>query len=192
MISAVCGRSAAARVIITCLGTQRRVGEMVVRSSSWGIVIAMYNNDSARYVPLFHCSATAVTAPQNDRCMFDVMTTPQVKVLRSVDNLSLADLVLKPTAIDGTEPADATDNALTVKGSSVDIGFWACSPGSFKTARDGVNEVILVLEGRGTLVSDTGERVDHMAGDMVLIPNGWSGVWEIHEDFKKQYISIAV
>ncbi|WP_323959758.1 cupin domain-containing protein [Arthrobacter sp. JZ12] len=120
------------------------------------------------------------------------MTTPQVKVLRSVDNLSLADLVLKPTAIDGTEPADATDNALTVKGSSVDIGFWACSPGSFKTARDGVNEVILVLEGRGTLVSDTGERVDHMAGDMVLIPNGWSGVWEIHEDFKKQYISIAV
>jgi hypothetical protein len=65
-------------------------------------------------------------------------------------------------------------------------------PGSFKTARQGVNEVILVLEGRGTLVSDAGERVDHEAGDMVLIPNGWSGVWEIHEHFRKQYVSIAV
>ncbi|WP_434058848.1 cupin domain-containing protein [Escherichia coli] len=41
------------------------------------------------------------------------------------------------------------------------------------------------------MVSDTGERVDHKAGDMVLIPNGWSGTWEIHEHFKKQYITIS-
>jgi uncharacterized protein len=52
--------------------------------------------------------------------------------------------------------------------------------------------VILVLEGRGTLISDTGERVAHKADDLVLIPNGWSGVWEIHEHFRKQYISISV
>ena len=119
------------------------------------------------------------------------MSNPQVKVLRSVDSLSFADLVLKPTAINGTEPKDATDSAYTVKASNVDLGFWECSPGSFKTARDGVNEVILVLEGKATLVSDAGERVDHKAGDMVLIPNGWSGVWEIHEHFKKQYITIS-
>jgi uncharacterized protein len=119
------------------------------------------------------------------------MSNPRVKVLRSVDSLSFADLVLKPTAINGTEPKDATDSALTVKASSVDVGFWECSPGSFRTARDGVNEVILVLEGKATLVSDTGERVDHKTGDMVLIPNGWSGVWEIHEHFKKQYITVS-
>jgi len=35
------------------------------------------------------------------------------------------------------------------------------------------------------------ERVDHQAGDLVLIPNGWSGVWEIHGHFKKQYVTIA-
>ena len=120
------------------------------------------------------------------------MSNPQVKVLRTVDSLSFADLVLKPTAINGTEPKDTTDSAFTVQASNVDLGFWECSPGSFKTARDGVNEVILVLEGKATLISDTGERVDHKAGDMVLIPNGWSGVWEIHEHFKKQYITISV
>ena len=120
------------------------------------------------------------------------MTNAQVKVLRSLENLTLGDLVLKPTAINGTEPKDVADNALTINASSVDLGFWECSPGSFKTARQGVNEVILVLEGKGTLVSDAGERVDHKAGDMVLIPNGWSGVWEIHEHFKKQYVTIAV
>ena len=119
------------------------------------------------------------------------MTNAQVKVLRSADSLSFPALALKPTAINDTEPKDATDNAFSVKASNVDIGFWECSPGIFKTARKGVNEVILVLEGKATLVSDTGERVDHKAGDMVLIPNGWSGVWEIHEHFKKQYITIS-
>jgi len=120
------------------------------------------------------------------------MSNAQAKVLRSLETVSFADLVPKPTAVDGTEPKDATDNAFTVDASKVDLGFWECSPGSFKTARDGVNEVIFVLEGRATLVSDAGERVDHQAGDLVLIPNGWSGVWEIHEHFRKQYVTIAV
>lgn len=120
------------------------------------------------------------------------MSNPQVKVLRSLDTLAFAELALKPTATNGTEPRDATDGAYGAKASHVDLGFWQCSPGSFKTARTGVNEVILVLEGRATLVSEAGERVDHQAGDMVLIPDGWSGVWEIHEHFKKHYITISV
>lgn len=119
------------------------------------------------------------------------MSIPQIRVLRSLDSLPFAELVLKPTAINGTVPKDATDNALTIKASGVDIGFWECSPGTFKTARKGVNEVILVLEGKATLVSATGERVDHKTGDMLLIPDGWSGVWEIHEHFRKQYITIC-
>ncbi|EMY33014.1 hypothetical protein D477_017102 [Arthrobacter crystallopoietes BAB-32] len=120
------------------------------------------------------------------------MSNAQAKVLRSLDTLSLADLVLKPNAANGTAPKDAADSAFSVSASNVDLGFWECSPGSFRTARDGVNEVILVLEGKGTLVSDTGERVDHQTGDLVLIPNGWSGLWEIHEHFKKQYITMTV
>lgn len=116
----------------------------------------------------------------------------EAQILRSLNTLSFPDLVQKATAVNGSEPKDATDNALTINASLVDLGFWECSPGSFKTARDGVNEVIFVLEGKGALVSDTGERLDHQAGDMVLIPNGWSGVWEIHEHFKKQYITMAV
>jgi uncharacterized cupin superfamily protein len=116
----------------------------------------------------------------------------EAQILRSLDTLSFSELVEKPTAVIGSEPKDATDNALTINASLVDLGFWECSPGSFKTSRDGVNEVILVLEGKGTLVSDTGQRLDHKAGDMVLIPNGWSGVWEIHEHFKKQYITMSV
>jgi uncharacterized cupin superfamily protein len=120
------------------------------------------------------------------------MMNAEAKVLRSLGTLSFPDLVVKTTALNGTVPKDATDNALTLQASNVDLGFWECSPGSFRTARDGVDEVILVLEGKGALVSDSGDRVHHEAGDMVLIPNGWSGVWEIHEHFKKQYISISV
>ena len=115
------------------------------------------------------------------------MSNAQARVLRSLDTLSFGELVLKPTAVGDTAPKDATDSAFTATASTVDLGFWEC----FTTARHGVNEVILVLEGKATLVSDTGERLDHEAGDMVLIPNGWSGVWEIHEHFRKQYISIS-
>lgn len=118
-------------------------------------------------------------------------TLPRVQVLRNAENASLAELVLKPTALQGTTPSDATDNLVTLDAGKVDIGFWACSPGVFKTARQGVNEVILVLEGSGTLVSDQGERVDHGVGDVVLIPDGWSGRWEIHEQFKKQYVTVS-
>ncbi|NQD41486.1 DUF861 domain-containing protein [Glutamicibacter halophytocola] len=117
---------------------------------------------------------------------------PKVQILRNAENANLADLLPKPTALEGSAPSDATDNAITLQASRVDIGFWACSPGVFTTSRQGVNEVILVLEGSGTLVSDLGHRVEHRAGDMVLIPNGWSGAWEIHEKFKKQYITMAV
>ncbi|WP_170184065.1 cupin domain-containing protein [Glutamicibacter uratoxydans] len=119
-------------------------------------------------------------------------TAPQARVLRNVENASLAQLVLKPTAVNGTEPSDAVDNVATMDASKIDLGFWACSPGVFKTARTGVNEIILVLQGSGTLVSDQGERVDHSVGDLVLIPDGWSGFWEIHEHFKKHYVTVAV
>lgn len=120
-----------------------------------------------------------------------VMDNPHAKLLRSVNGLSFDELIIKHTAIKGTEPKDATDCAFTTAASKVNLGFWECSPGIFKTTRDKVHEVILVLEGKGTLVSDTGERLDHEAGDMVLIPAGWSGAWEIHKQFKKQYILIS-
>ncbi|MFJ6313569.1 cupin domain-containing protein [Pseudarthrobacter oxydans] len=119
------------------------------------------------------------------------MNSAQAKVIRTMSGLSFHELTIKDTAINGTEPKDATDCAFAAAASKVNLGFWECSPGVFKTARDGVNEVILVLEGKGTLVSDAGDRLDHEAGDMVLIPNGWRGAREIHEQFKKQYILIS-
>ncbi|RGE21934.1 cupin domain-containing protein [Leucobacter sp. wl10] len=118
------------------------------------------------------------------------MTIAQARILRSLDSLSLPLPALKPTAVDGA-PRDATDNALSIDADSVDLGFWECSPGSFATARNGVNEVVLILEGSGTLVSDSGERLNHRTGDLVLIPDGWSGVWEIHEHLKKYYVTVS-
>ncbi|MGQ3383164.1 cupin domain-containing protein [Glutamicibacter sp. TV12E] len=117
---------------------------------------------------------------------------PQAQVLHNAKNASLADLVPKPTAVNGTTPADATDQLASLQASAVDIGFWTCSAGEFATARHGVNELILVLEGSGTLISEAGERTDHVAGDVVLIPDGWSGTWQIHEQFTKQYITVAI
>lgn len=116
----------------------------------------------------------------------------QARLLNSLNSLEFPPLAVKPTAVDDTSPSDASVGSLNIAASNADLGFWQCSPGSFKTARDGVNEVVLILEGRGTLISDSGERLDHQAGDLVLIPNGWSGVWEIHEHLKKYYAVYTV
>lgn len=116
----------------------------------------------------------------------------QARILRSLEALEFPPLVAKPTAIEGTSPCDATDEVLSIPASNVDLGFWECSPGSFRTAREDVNEVVLILEGSGTLVADDGTRLDHRAGDLVLIPNGWSGIWEVHEHLRKYYSVYSV
>lgn len=120
------------------------------------------------------------------------MTDSRARILNSLDSLEFAPLVLKSNAIDGTEPLDAIFSSFVSAASNVDLGFWECSPGRFRTSRDGVHEVVLILEGSATLIGDDGERLEHAKGDLVLLPNGWSGVWEIHEHFKKLYLTITL
>jgi uncharacterized protein len=60
------------------------------------------------------------------------MTKAKAEVLRSLETLTFANLLPKPTAINGSEPKDATDNALELKASNVSLGFGNALPAASK------------------------------------------------------------
>lgn len=49
------------------------------------------------------------------------------------------------------------------------------------------NEECYLLEGKVTVESQSGEKVEFGKGDFVRFPKGLSCVWEIHEPVKKHY-----
>ena len=48
-------------------------------------------------------------------------------------------------------------------------------------------ESCYLLEGRVTLTTKGGEKVEFGAGDFVVFPRGLNCVWDIHEPVKKHY-----
>ncbi|GAT88382.1 hypothetical protein CVCC1112_3041 [Paenarthrobacter nicotinovorans] len=42
------------------------------------------------------------------------------------------------------------------------------------------------------MVSDDGHASSHSAGDVVVIPDGFSGEWHIEETLRKVYVSVSV
>ena len=70
-------------------------------------------------------------------------------------------------------------------------GIWECTPGRFASERDGYTEVCIILSGRVTVTPTGGTGTLFEPGDVMITPNGWSGIWEVHEPLRKHYTLIA-
>jgi uncharacterized cupin superfamily protein len=70
-----------------------------------------------------------------------------------------------------------------------DAGVYAVSgPHRAEIAQDyGVDEFMYFLEGGVTLISADGTRTEVGAGEAVVVPKTWRGVWE-SEGYKKIYV----
>jgi uncharacterized cupin superfamily protein len=70
-----------------------------------------------------------------------------------------------------------------------DAGVYAVSgPHRAEISQDyGVDEFMYFLEGGVTLVSADGTRTEVRAGEAVVIPKTWRGIWE-SEGYKKIYV----
>lgn len=71
---------------------------------------------------------------------------------------------------------------------SIEIGIWECTPGSWTITDRVDNETIHLLAGRARLTDAGGSSVDLVAGDVLVLPRGWSGTWEIVETVRKFYV----
>ncbi|GAA1781243.1 cupin domain-containing protein [Agromyces lapidis] len=93
----------------------------------------------------------------------------------------------KPTAL--TEGVlEASDSLWATAG--LDVGYWECSPGRFAATREGCTEVCQFLSGRVTIEVEGEEPVTFGAGDTLVTPSGWRGVWDVHETVRKLYVII--
>lgn len=81
-------------------------------------------------------------------------------------------------------PHDATRELTSV--GSVSVGTWWCGAGGWPSpALRTTTEVFFVLSGHGCLTDDDGMLHEFRTGDIVVLPKGWSGRWDIFEDIHK-------
>lgn len=66
-------------------------------------------------------------------------------------------------------------------------GTWTSTPGKWHafTNRD---EFCYIISGHCQLISDTGDVQDFRTGDAFLIPNGFSGFWNVIETTTKHFV----
>lgn len=68
------------------------------------------------------------------------------------------------------------------------IGIWECQPGGWPVTNRPDTEVAYILSGRATLSDEiTGESTEISSGDLVILPVGWTGRWDVTETVKKIY-----
>jgi len=111
---------------------------------------------------------------------------------------SFGDLAAIPGGAHAPKPTSLTlgqTEALVPLWESLDgltkIGIWDCTPGRFTADRTAMAEICHILSGRATVFNaDGGVSREISGGDMLVLPIGWTGEWEIHEPMRKTYILI--
>ena len=107
---------------------------------------------------------------------------------------------LLPVAVDGIEPETGRpDPGKVVRGDPVHTtwniedrdglccGIWQSTPGAWRVAYDEW-EYIRILAGHSILTPEGGAPVDLRAGDSYIIRPGFTGVWEVVETTRKDYV----
>lgn len=73
----------------------------------------------------------------------------------------------------------------------VDAGVWACEVGAWRIAfPEGQDEFFTVLEGRVRVSDDAGNASEVGPGEALVIPAGFTGVFEVLEAVKKYYVFV--
>lgn len=68
------------------------------------------------------------------------------------------------------------------------LGIWECQPGGWPVVERPDTEFTYIISGHARLTDDaSGEVAEIGAGDLVILPPGWSGRWDVIEPVRKIY-----
>ena len=68
------------------------------------------------------------------------------------------------------------------------LGVWECQPGGWPVVNRPDTEFTYILSGRAVLTDDaSGEETLVSGGDLIILPPGWSGRWDVLETVRKVY-----
>lgn len=74
------------------------------------------------------------------------------------------------------------------EGNGVQVGLWECTPGGWTIEDRPDHETVQILSGRARLTNADGTSVELTAGDVLTLPKGWSGRWDILETVRKLFV----
>lgn len=115
------------------------------------------------------------------------MSGPEFVAQTDPASLDLGAARDKPTA---TTPGVREADLSIWAAQGLDVGYWECTPGSFAARRDGYTEICQFLSGSVTVEGPDGTSATLGAGDTLVMPSGWTGVWHVHETVRKLYVTI--
>jgi uncharacterized cupin superfamily protein len=88
-------------------------------------------------------------------------------------------------------PLRTTWNHFSNDSGEVCAGVWACEVGSWRIAfGEREDEFFFVTEGRCRITGDDGQASEAGAGQALVIPAGFKGVFEVLEPMKKHYVIV--
>ena len=97
----------------------------------------------------------------------------------------------KPTTLTPGQQEAATTLWESADGQT-SIGVWECTPGHFTADRTKAGEYCHILSGRATVTNSDGSNAREIGpGDLLILPQGWTGEWVLHEHMRKLYVISA-
>ena len=111
--------------------------------------------------------------------------------LKTFENLAdqpLGDFAAKPTTL--TEGQQEASSLLwTSADGHTKIGVWECTPGHFTADRTAAGEYCHIISGTATVTNADGSGSrDIGPGDLLVLPQGWTGEWVLHEPMRKLFV----
>jgi uncharacterized cupin superfamily protein len=70
----------------------------------------------------------------------------------------------------------------------VQVGVWECTPGGWSITDRPDTETMVLLAGRIRITDADGTEHALGAGDVFVLPKGWSGRWDVLETVRKVYV----
>ncbi|KAF1050948.1 MAG: hypothetical protein GAK43_02617 [Stenotrophomonas maltophilia] len=68
------------------------------------------------------------------------------------------------------------------------LGVWECQPGGWPVIERPDTEFTYIISGRAQLTDQaTGQVVEVTGGDLIILPPGWTGRWDVLETVRKVY-----
>ena len=111
-----------------------------------------------------------------------------LKTFADLANVDLNGFAPKPTTLtDGQE--EASKLLWTSADGHTKIGVWECTPGHFTADRSAAGEYCYILSGRASVTNADGGGTQEIGpGDLLVLPQGWTGEWVVHEHMRKLFV----
>lgn len=111
-------------------------------------------------------------------------------IFQALSGLDLGALADKPTTLTPGQQESATALWTSPDG-KIEIGVWECTPGRFTADRSAAAEFCHFLSGQIVMTETDGTQRRLGAGDAILLPQGWKGVWDIAAPTRKIYVMMG-